>query len=75
MIGARVVVTQATRRLSRRARSDGSYASASDPRVLVGLGADATPPSVQVTWPDGRTETWSSVAVDKWTTLRQGTGR
>jgi enediyne biosynthesis protein E4 len=75
MIGARVVVTQGTRRLSRRARSDGSYASANDPRVLIGLGADATPPSVQVTWPDGRTETWSSVAVDKWTTLRQGTGR
>ena len=75
MIGARVVVTQGARTMTRRARSDGSYASANDPRVLVGLGADATPPSVTVVWPDGRTEAWRSVAVDRWTTLQQGTGQ
>ena len=75
MLGARVVVTQGQRRLVRRARSDGSYASANDPRVLVGLGADAAPVSVQVTWPDGRSETWSGIAVDRYTELKQGSGR
>jgi hypothetical protein len=75
MIGARVVIRQGARTLTRRARSDGSYASANDPRVLVGLGTDTTQPSVQVTWPDGRTESWNSVAIDQWTVLRQGTGR
>jgi hypothetical protein len=75
MIGARVIVTQGARTIYRRARSDGSYASANDPRVLVGLGADSTPLSVKILWPDGRTESWSSVAVDEWSVLRQGTGR
>ncbi|HEX5759330.1 MAG TPA: CRTAC1 family protein, partial [Thermoanaerobaculia bacterium] len=41
-LGARVEVSrQGAPALWRRARSDGSYASANDPRVLVGLGAAA----------------------------------
>jgi hypothetical protein len=70
-LGAVVQIGSAVRRVA----SDGSYASASDPRVLVGLGANATLPPVQVTWPDGRVERWSSVAVDRYTTLEEGTGR
>ena len=39
MVGARVAVTRSDgRTIWRRARADGSYGSASDPRVLVGLG-------------------------------------
>jgi hypothetical protein len=76
MLGARVGVTGADgRTVWRRARTDGSYASASDPRVLVGRGDDTAPQRVQVRWPDGTTEGWSDVAVDRWTTLRKGTGR
>jgi hypothetical protein len=76
MIGARVAVTRADgRTLWRRARSDGSYASANDPRVLVGLGESADPVRVRVVWPDGRTEEWTAVPADRWTTLTQGTGR
>ncbi len=76
MLGARVGVVRADgKTLWRRVRSDGSYASANDPRVLVGLGGSATSPRVQVKWPDGRSEEWSSVAVDRWTTLKQGEGK
>ena len=75
MLGARVGVVGADgKTLWRRVRSDGSYASANDPRVLVGLGGSAASPRVQVQWPDGRSEEWSSVAVDRWTTLKQGEG-
>ena len=43
-IGARVeVIRKSGGPLWRRARSDGSYASANDPRVLVGLGASTDP--------------------------------
>ena len=57
MVGARVEVTRAEGpSLWRRARADGSYASANDPRVLVGLGDAATAPRVRVIWPDGRAE-------------------
>ena len=56
-------------------RSDGSYASANDPRVLVGLGTSAEQPTVQVHWPDGHVEEWTDVAVDRWTTLKEGSSR
>jgi enediyne biosynthesis protein E4 len=76
MLGARVGITMADgRTLWRRVRSDGSYASANDPRVLVGLGASSAAPRVQVKWPDGRAEEWSTVPVDRWSTLRQGEGK
>ena len=61
--------------LWRRARTDGSYVSANDPRVLVGLGSAAAVDRVRVVWPDGGAEEWADVAVDRWTTLVEGTGR
>jgi hypothetical protein len=62
-------------RLWRRARADGSYASANDPRVLVGLGDSAEAARVQVAWPSGRVEEWTAVPVDRYTTLTEGSGR
>ena len=74
-LGARVAVERPGRpTLWRRADSGGSYASASDPRVLVGLGADPAVGRVVVTWPDGRREAWQ-VEADRYHTLRQGGGR
>ena len=49
MIGARVqIVRQSGPALWRRARADGSYASANDPRVVVGLGDSTEPPTFRV---------------------------
>ena len=54
LLGARVeVVLESGRILQRRARTDGSYSSSHDPRVLVGLGQDEKVKSVRVFWPDG----------------------
>ena len=76
MLGARVEISPPSGpSLWRRARADGSYASANDPRVLVGLGAAAEPVRVRVVWPDGRDETWSDVPIDRWTSLQQDGGR
>jgi enediyne biosynthesis protein E4 len=76
MLGARVAIVRSNgSTLWRRARSDGSYASANDPRVLVGLGADTTAPRVRVQWPDGRSEEWSAVPIDRYTILTQGAGK
>jgi hypothetical protein len=76
MVGARVAVMRSSGpTLWRRARADGSYASANDPRVLVGLGDSAEPPRVRVLWPSGRMEEWASVAIDRYTTLREGEGK
>jgi hypothetical protein len=76
MLGARVaIVRKAETTRWRRARADGSYASANDPRVLVGLGESTEPPSVRVIWPSGRVEGWASVVIDRYTTLIEGSGR
>jgi hypothetical protein len=73
MLGARVAITRADGlTLWRRARSDGSYASANDPRVLAGLGSTTGPVKLRVTWPDGRAGEWPSIATDRWTTLAEG---
>jgi len=76
MLGARVQVTlDDGRSIWRRARSDGSYASANDPRVLVGLGGATHVARIHVVWPDGKTEEWSDVPIDRYTTLTQGSGK
>ncbi len=76
MLGARVMVSrEGEPALWRRARSDGSYASANDPRVLVGLDDSAGPATVRVLWPDGRIEEWTDVPIDRWTTLTEGSGQ
>ena len=75
-LGARVAVMRKTGpALWRRARSDGSYASANDPRVLVGLGDAADPVRLRVLWPSGRSEEWSDVPIGRWTTLTEGSGK
>jgi len=59
----------------RRARADGSYASANDPRVLVGLGGTApNSVKVRVVWPGGRIEEWSAVEANRYSTLTEGGG-
>jgi hypothetical protein len=76
MLGARLaIIRNDGQTLWRRARSDGSYASANDPRVTAGLGASSRPVKVRVMWPDGKTEEWDGVGVDRYTTLTEGSGK
>ena len=76
VLGARVeVVRDDGPTLWRRARADGSYASANDPRVHVGLGEAAGVSRVRVHWPNGAVEEWFNVSVDRWTTLTEGSGQ
>jgi hypothetical protein len=75
MVGARVSLVRSNGPiLWRRARADGSYASANDARVLAGLGDSTEAPRVRVLWPSGEEEEWSSLPIDRYTTLRQGQG-
>ena len=75
MLGTRVAIERADGTpLWRRARADGSYASANDPRVLIGLGASTDVPRIRVTWPSGQIETWTDVALNRYTTLTEGAG-
>ena len=71
MLGAQVeIVVSKNSVLRRRVRTDGSYLSASDARVLVGLGPATRIESARVRWPDGTLEEFKDLAVDKYTTLK-----
>jgi hypothetical protein len=76
MIGARVEVRRkGAPSLWRRAATDGSYASANDPRVLVGLGDASEVTGVRVLWPDGLAELFPPPPLRTYTTLVRGTGK
>ena len=76
MLGARVTIIRSDGpALWRRAHTDGSFASANDPRVLIGLGASVETPLVRVSWPSGHVEEWPEVPIDRWTTLQEGSGQ
>ena len=69
--GARIGVERAGHpTLWRRVGTDGSYLSASDPRVQFGLGAATRVEAVVVQWPDGRVQRWKDIGVDGNLTLR-----
>lgn len=74
-IGARVALLRAgPDPMWRRVHRDGSYLSASDLRVVFGLGDadDAAIEAVGVVWPNGRRERWERADLDA--RLRQGFG-
>ena len=60
--------------LRRRVRADGSYLSANDPRILVGLGDTPQIQSLTVHWPDGRSEAFPVPPLRQYTTLVQSAG-
>jgi len=60
--------------LWRRVRADGSYLSANDPRILVGLGNAPEIDRLVVHWPDGQNERFPVPPAGRYTTLVQGAG-
>ena len=58
-----------------RIATDGSYASAHDPRVVFGLGAQTAPAQVRITWATGEEEVFGPLAVDRYHRLHTGAGR
>lgn len=73
--GARVAVELADGSLHwSRAHTDGSYASASDPRVHFGLGDARNIASVVVEWPTGGRERWPGLDVNREHLLLEGAG-
>ena len=75
MLGAMVGVVLSDGSVRRRrVRSDGSYGSANDPRIVFGLGASGQPARIQVRWPSGRMDEWPWTVVNRWVVVREGVG-
>jgi hypothetical protein len=76
MLGAIATATlDDGRELTRRVAADGSYASASDPRILLGLGDASAVTRLRVRWPDGNVELFAPPPLRRYTTVRQGAGK
>jgi enediyne biosynthesis protein E4 len=74
-IGAYVGVERTGRpTLWRRVKTDGSYLSASAPRLHFGLGPSPAVDAVLVQWPDGQLERWTKPGADRMVMLKRGTG-
>lgn len=73
--GAAVILEAGGRRILRRAGADGSYASSSDPRLVIGLGkAPADRLAATVIWPDGGQERFEGLATGAYHRLVRGRG-
>lgn len=76
MLGTRVALFRPNGpTLWRRVHTDGTYASSNDPRLLFGLGDSAEVSKVRAHWVSGRIEEWSGLTPDRYTTLREGSGK
>lgn len=72
--GARVTVTVAGgRRFVRHCHTDGSYLSASDKRVLVGLGDTKAIEAVEILWPSGRVQKLAALELNRYHTVKEVT--
>ena len=69
-IGALLTIEAGGKKLLRRCATDGSYMSASDKRVHVGLG-NATTATITIRWPSGLVTTHPNLPVDQIITLKE----
>ncbi|MEM8962838.1 MAG: CRTAC1 family protein, partial [Acidobacteriota bacterium] len=69
-VGGHINAQQVGRSVHRRAHTDGSFAAAHDPRLVVGLG-DKGLLVVDVTWPDGSKLRLAAPPTDRYLVLRQ----
>ncbi|MBB6050244.1 CRTAC1 family protein [Armatimonas rosea] len=69
--GARVTVTAGGKTYVRHCHTDGSYLSASDKRVHVGLGAATTVEKISILWPSGVTQTVTGAALNRYNPVKE----
>ncbi len=75
-IGARIRWSSGGITRSRLKSNGGSYLSSHDPREILGLGKAEAVDWVEVKWPlpSKRVERWTKLSLDRYQTLREGTG-
>ncbi len=74
LVGTRLTLETAGRRLVREVKGGGSYCSSGDRRVLYGLGKDDPTEGWRLTvrWPGGSEQTLERVQADRYLRLREG---
>jgi len=70
--GATVTAEAASVKILRECTTSGSYMSASDKRVHMGIGGASTIDTLSIHWPDGHVDTYRGVKADRIVTVREG---
>jgi hypothetical protein len=73
-VGAKLTLEVGGQKLVRAVKGGGSYLSASDRRIIFGLGAQGKAGRLTVRWPSGKVENWDGLAVDRYWRLVEGRG-
>lgn len=68
---ARVEVDLGGNKIYRQLKTDGSYASAHDNRILVGLGGFSKSPKVTVYWSDGEVQKINNLKINKYSNIER----
>jgi hypothetical protein len=69
-LGARVVVTETSgAKQTFDVTQAGSYLSSNDPRIVAGIGAATSVRSVEIRWPNGKTQTLNAPSIDRYQTV------
>jgi enediyne biosynthesis protein E4 len=71
-VGARVTVAAGGARRTKYRLGGTSYLSASDPRLLFGLGSNQKVDELEVKWPSGQTSTLKNLSADRYVTITEG---
>jgi hypothetical protein len=72
VVGARVTIEIDGRINTRIVKSGGSYLSASDRRILIGLGNSERAVRIRIVWPSGQEQVWDDLAADRYWKLTAG---
>jgi hypothetical protein len=72
LVGGKIVVKAGAETYTRFIKSGGSYASANDPRYVVGIAGAARVDSVTVHWPNGQVQEWKDLSADRYWKLKEG---
>ncbi|MFO0908029.1 MAG: ASPIC/UnbV domain-containing protein [Isosphaeraceae bacterium] len=73
-MGTMIKVNAGSQRLVRVCSGGGSYQSASDRRIHLGLGAAERIDALEIRWPSGLSERFRDLAVDRGYLIREGGG-
>jgi hypothetical protein len=71
-VGAQLTLEVGDQKLVRAVKGGGSYLSASDRRVLFGLGPRPDSGRLTVKWPSGTIQTWNQLGIDRYWRLVEG---
>jgi hypothetical protein len=72
-VGAKVIISAGSKQRSKELLGGTSYCSASDQRLLFGIGNNEKIDSITIRWPSGQVTISKDVAIDRYVTVREDT--